>query len=57
VYTGVITVPAEFTSTGVPVGITFFGKPYSEPAPSRLAYLYQQATHKKPPPKTRAVGD
>ena len=33
-----------------PVGISFFGRAWSEPALLRLAYAYEQATrHRRPP--------
>jgi amidase len=47
-----MTVPAGFTSDNLPVGITFFGRPYSEPELIKLAYAYEQATHHRVPPKT-----
>jgi len=34
------------------VGITFFGRPYSEPMLLKLAYAYEQATRHRVPPKT-----
>ena len=52
VYAASLTVPSGFTSDNLPVGITFFGKPYSEGALLRLAYAYEQATHHRIPPKT-----
>ena len=52
VYAASMTVPAGFTSDGLPIGITFFGRPYSEPTLLRLAYSYEQATHHRMPPKT-----
>jgi Asp-tRNA(Asn)/Glu-tRNA(Gln) amidotransferase A subunit family amidase len=52
VYAASMTVPAGFTSDGLPVGITFFGRPYSEPTLLRLAYSYEQATRHRVPPKT-----
>lgn len=52
VYAASITVPSGFTTDNLPVGITFFGKPYSEPALLKLAYAYEQATHHRTPPKT-----
>ena len=52
VYAASITVPSGFTSDNLPVGITFFGKPYSEPTLLKLAYAYEQATHHRIPPKT-----
>ncbi len=47
-----ISVPAGFTPEGLPVGITFFGRAYSEAAMIRLAYAYEQATRHRQPPKT-----
>jgi amidase len=52
VYAASMTVPSGFTSDNLPVGITFFGLPYSEPALLRLGYGYEQATHHRVPPKT-----
>jgi amidase len=52
VYAASMTVPAGFTSEGLPIGITFFGKPYSEPNLLKLAYAYEQSTHHRVPPKT-----
>ena len=51
-YSAVITVPSGFTTDNLPVGITFFGRPFSEPILIRLAYAYEQATHHRLPPKT-----
>ena len=51
-YAAVITVPAGFTSDGLPVGITFFGRAYSEPTLLKFAYSYEQATHHRIPPTT-----
>jgi len=48
-----ITVPAGMTGHGLPVGVSFFGKPYSEPRLIALAYAFEQATRaRKPPPAT-----
>ena len=47
-----ISVPAGFTPEGLPVGITFFGRAYSEATLIKLAYAYEQATHHRRPPKT-----
>ena len=52
IYAGSVTVPAGFTSNNLPVGITFFGLPYSEPMLLKLAYSYEQATHHRVPPET-----
>ena len=52
VYAASLTVPSGFTSDNLPVGITFFGLPYSEPTLITLAYSYEQATHHRIPPKT-----
>jgi Asp-tRNA(Asn)/Glu-tRNA(Gln) amidotransferase A subunit family amidase len=52
VYAASMTVPAGFTADNLPVGITFFGQPYSEPTLLKLAYAYEQATHHRVPPKT-----
>jgi Asp-tRNA(Asn)/Glu-tRNA(Gln) amidotransferase A subunit family amidase len=52
VYAASMTVPSGFTTDNLPVGITFFGRPYSEPILLKLAYAYEQATHHRTPPKT-----
>lgn len=44
-----ITVPAGFVF-GLPVGISFFGRAYSEPALLKLAYAFEQATKVRRPP-------
>lgn len=45
-----------FTKQGLPVGLTFFGLPYSEPTLLGLAYAYEQATQfRKPPASTPAL--
>ena len=44
-----INVPAGYAH-GLPVGISFFGRAWSEPTLIRLAYAYEQATkHRRPP--------
>jgi amidase len=44
-----VTVPMGFVF-GLPVGISFFGRAYSEPTLIKLAYAFEQATkHRKPP--------
>jgi amidase len=52
VYAASITVPSGFTTDNLPTGITFFGRPYSEPTLLKLAYAYEHATHHRAPPKT-----
>jgi amidase len=50
-----ITVPAGF-AYGLPVGVSFIGRAWSEPTLIRLAYAYEQATrHRKPPEFLPAV--
>jgi len=44
-----ITVPMGYVG-GLPVGISFFGRAWSEPTLIKLAYSYEQATkHRRPP--------
>lgn len=51
-----ITVPAGFTTDGLPVGIEFMGRPYSEGLLLKLAYAYEQATHRRRvPPSAPAL--
>jgi amidase len=45
-----ITVPAGFIS-GLPVGISFFGRAWSERVLIRLAFAFEQATKVRKPPK------
>ncbi|MDQ3328431.1 MAG: amidase family protein, partial [Chloroflexota bacterium] len=45
-----ITVPAGF-ALGLPVGVTFFGRAYSEPVLLRLAYAFEQGTTARRPPR------
>ena len=59
-----ITVPAGFSPSketapiGVPIGIEFMGRPWSEPILLGLAYSFEQQTHYRQPPKdTPALTD
>jgi amidase len=45
-----VTVPAGFVF-GLPVGISFIGRAWSEPALIKLAYAFEQATHHRRPPR------
>ncbi len=45
-----IAVPAGFIQ-GLPVGISFFGRAWSEPTLLRLAYAFEQATKVRKPPR------
>ena len=45
-----ITVPAGFVS-GLPVGLSFFGRAWSEPVLLKIAYGFEQATQVRKPPR------
>src|SRR5437867_8098507 len=45
-----ITVPAGFVA-GLPVGLSFFGRAYSEPVLLKLAFAFEQATKHRQPPR------
>ncbi|HEX3227279.1 MAG TPA: amidase family protein [Gaiellaceae bacterium] len=52
-----ITVPAGYDA-GLPIGITFIGRRWSEPTLLGLAYGYEQATHIRVPPQfIPTIGD
>jgi amidase len=43
-------VPAGFVR-GLPVGLSFFGRAFSEPTLLKLAFAYEQATHHRKAPR------
>jgi amidase len=51
-----LTVPAGF-AFGLPVGVSFVGRPWSEPTLLRLAYAYEQATRHRQPPRLPTTAD
>jgi amidase len=51
-----ISVPAGFFADGLPIGIEFLGRPYSEGTLLKAAFDYEQATrHRHPPATTPAL--
>lgn len=51
-----ITVPAGF-AFGLPLGISFIGKAWSEPTLIKLAYAFEQATKARKAPRFRATAE
>ena len=48
-----LTVPAGFTPDGLPIGIEFLGRPFTEGMLIRFGYAFEQATgHRRPPDST-----
>ena len=51
-----VTVPAGFVF-GLPVGLSIFGRAWSEPTLLRIAYAYEQATRHRRAPRFLATAD
>ena len=52
-----LTVPAGFTSDGMPVGLELLGRPWTEAMLLGLAYAYEQGTvHRRAPGATPRLG-
>ena len=47
-----LTVPAGFTSAGLPVGLELMGRPFTEGLLIQYAYAYEQGTLRRRPPAT-----
>ena len=45
-----LTVPAGFTPEGLPVGVEFLGRQFSDGTLLKLGYAFEQATHHRRPP-------
>lgn len=50
-----LALPAGFTVDGLPVGLEFMGRPYTEAALFKFGYAYEQKTHHRKPPATTPV--
>ena len=48
----VVVVPMGFVDENLPIGIQFFGRPWTEGQLIRFAYAYEQVTHHRRPPPT-----
>ncbi len=46
-----VIVPAGYAIGGLPIGITFLGKAFSEPQLIQYAYAYEQASLARRPPE------
>ena len=53
-----LTVPAGFTTAGLPVGLEFLARPFDEALLFRMGFAYEQGTlHRAPPPTTPPLED
>jgi Asp-tRNA(Asn)/Glu-tRNA(Gln) amidotransferase A subunit family amidase len=50
-----MTVPAGFTTDGIPVGIEFMARPFAEGTLVKFGYAYEQTTHHRKPPASAPV--
>jgi Asp-tRNA(Asn)/Glu-tRNA(Gln) amidotransferase A subunit family amidase len=58
IYVSALTVPAGFTATGLPTGLTFLSWPYREAPLLRLGHAFERATaHRRPPPSTPPLSE
>ncbi len=44
--------PTDTAPIGVPVGMEFVGRPWSEPTLIKLAYAFEQASQLRQPPRS-----
>lgn len=51
-----VTVPAGFVF-GLPIGVSFFGRAWSEPTLIKLAYSFEHASEVRKPPEFKATAD
>ena len=52
-----LTVPAGFTTDGLPVGLELLGRPFTEAVLLELGYAYEQGTRRREPPTTTPALD
>jgi amidase len=52
-----LTLPMGYTSQGLPLGLSFLGRPYGEPAIIAIGYAFEQATGFWRPPELTSWSD